>query len=325
MQAQKTTDTVAAKVSGTEQQDSGAMKRIIKVFHAWLMCHPGPDIVLPKWWSKRGSQLVSLEDIRDYTKYADDLGLWTIEWYNCKNRRKKFWSFLWRAATIVSSTVGVLIPVMAPGPKYLKFGYFFALVAVFFLAIDRNFGFTSSWVRTVKASRAVETALTEFRTNTTKLAASNPAPLTRDWAQCVQDFLLKVRSLVDQEAETWSTETLANFNQLDRMVATGADEARKRYEQALDSLRAGGIELTIENPPQTPWTCSISVRGEIRKQNWSNPVCGLTEILPGPAEVRVDAKDTEGTTWEASRAVIIPSGAILPAISFKLSKLSQLA
>ena len=48
----------------------------------------------------------------------------------------------------------------------------------------------------------------------------------------MQDFLLKVRSLVDQEAETWSTETLANFNQLDRMVATGADEARKRYEQA---------------------------------------------------------------------------------------------
>jgi hypothetical protein len=264
--------------------------------------------------AKSGAEIRVTESLSDLHKSADDKVRDLIQWYDVKNKRKKFWSVVYRALTIASSTIGILIPVLAPvlpvnwRDNAYHYGYFSTVLAVFFIAVDRQFGFTSSWVRTIKASRQLETVRADFRTNWSKLAFSVPRPADEVFAQCIKDFVMQARAVVDKEADTWATETLANFNQLEKTVASGAEEARKRYEDAVVALRAGAIQLTLKNPPSVGWSCSISVNGQIRKQNWSAPTCGIADVVPGNIELLVEAQTVNDERWIGSVVTAVASG-----------------
>jgi hypothetical protein len=264
--------------------------------------------------SELGGVPRALQPLEEFRGSAESEVKRLIKWYGSKNKWKKRCSFFYRGATILSSTLGLLIPVLAPliptesRTNAYHWGYVFALLAVFFITIDRQFNLTSSWVRTLKASRQLETALVEFRANWLKLAVTKPPPSDEVFAQCIKDFVLKARGVVDQEADTWATETMASFSQLEKAMATGAEEARKRYEAAVEAMRAGAIEITLTNPPRGEWWCSISLNGQIRKQNWRAPVCGIVDVLPANVEVLVEAETASGEKLIGSKAVAVASG-----------------
>lgn len=138
---------------------------------------------------------------------------------------------------------------------------------------------------------------------------AEPRASDRELAQSLQDFLNKVRSIVDEEARTWATETLANFSQLERVIGANAEEARRRYETLAESLRAGALQVGVKNPPSGAWRYTFSVNGSPRKVNWPSPSCGVVNVVPGFAEVEVQAKATDGkVAWQGSTAVHVPSG-----------------
>src|SRR2546426_6984190 len=151
-----------------------------------------------------------------------------IEAYKTKNKRKKRWSMLYRVLAIVFSTLGVVMPVLSQALPVdwarimLPWGYVCAVLAVFYLTIDRQFNFTSSWVRTLRAERRLETILSLFCSNWTQLALTEPSPADTVFSQSVRDALAEARAVVGEETEKWATETLANFNQLEKDIATGA-------------------------------------------------------------------------------------------------------
>jgi hypothetical protein len=266
----------------------------------------------------------------EFQKSADHEVRKLVHWYDRKNKHKKFWSIVYRALTITSSTIGVLIPVLAPvfpnrwRENAYHYGYFSAVLAVFFIAIDRQFGFTSSWVRTIKAHRQLETVRADFRTNWSKLSFTVPRPSDEVFAQCVRDFVMQARGVVDKEADTWATETLANFNQLEKTVATEAEEARKRYEDAVVALRTGAIQLTLKNPPAVSWSCAISLNGQVRKRNWSAPTCGIADVGPGNVELLVEAQTDNDERWTGSVVISVASGPPTPVL-VELSRVDRLA
>jgi hypothetical protein len=261
-----------------------------------------------------GIALSSAQSVEDFRLFAEKHVEALIEWYKPKNKRKKHYSMFYRGATIVLSTLGLLIPVVAPliseewRTNAYHWGYVFALLAVFFIAVDRQFNFTSTWVRTLRAERQLETVLAEFRANWVKLAVTKPPPSEETFVQCGKDFVLKAQGVVGQETDTWAAETLASFSQLEKAVTTGAEEARKRYEAAVESMRAGALEITLTNPPQGGWWCSISLNGQIRKQNWRAPVCGIVDVPSGNVEVLVEAETMSGEKFIGSKAVAVASG-----------------
>jgi len=237
-----------------------------------------------------------------------------ISTYAGKNKRKKRWSMLYRVLAIIFSTLSVLIPVLSqalPGAweqPLIRWGYVCAVLAVFYLTIDRQFNFTSSWVRTLRAERRLETILAAFRSNWTQLALTEPSVADTMFAQCARDALLEARAVVEGETETWATETLANFNQLEKAVAAGAEESRKRYESAIERLQAGAMQITLKNPPQGPWRCKIFINGSLRKQDWSAPTCGIPDVAPGNVELLVELETNSREKWIASQAVPVVSG-----------------
>jgi hypothetical protein len=250
-------------------------------------------------------------------QFANESAQWIIDWYDAKNKRKKFWSFVWRGAAIVTSALGILLPVVPVEKsdeltRLSQYGYFAALLAIAFLTVDRSFGFTSSWVRTVTASRAVETALFRFRADWLKLSVEPPAS-HRDLVQCLHDFVMTVRTIVDEEAKAWATETLANFSQLERVIGTNVDEARKRYESLAESARAGALRVTVTNPAKTgAWVYNFSVNGSQRKSGWPTPSCGIANVSPGLVEIDVAADTSDGSASRRGSTVVrVPNGEVV--------------
>jgi len=113
----------------------------------------------------------------------------------------------------------------------------------------------------------------------------------------------------DQEADTWATETLASLSQLEKATVTGAEEARKRYEAAVETMRFGAIEVTVTNLPQSEWWYSVSLNGQIRKPRWRSPVCGIVDVVPGNVEVLVEAETATGNKLIGAKTVVVVSGA----------------
>jgi hypothetical protein len=177
-----------------------------------------------------------------------------IEWYWRKKRVGRLGRAL-RLFAILLTTAGGMVPILrsagigtSNNPTFFgllpEYGYVLVAVAAGLIALDRFFGFSSTWIRFVTTATTLHTGFTKFQLDWALLKARIGArKLTTEDCETLIHRLLGlltfVREEVEKETAAWTTEYLSNLANLEK-------EAKKQIE----SQTPGGIDITFDNGDQ---------------------------------------------------------------------------
>ena len=176
-------------------------------------------------------------------RYVETEARRQIDWYHGKRKIKARISTGLRFVAILLFVSGGLTPIVkatlaADTMRRLPFdfgqaGYLLIAVAAGCVAMDRFFGYSSSWIRCITTALALEKSLEEFRLewfrDIAKLRGGAPdnTELDRLIVTC-ETFSLAIRGQVEQETKAWVVEFQSNLVQLERDLQSKADEAKAR-------------------------------------------------------------------------------------------------
>lgn len=147
----------------------------------------------------------------------------SIQWYLRDRRWKKRLSRALRMAAILLTAAGGLIPLSRAAGADInpELGYVFLAAAAACVALDRFFGFSSSWMRYMLTSVALQRLLIEFQIDWIKLNAHNQgesltAERVQELLQRLGDFAAAIVEHVEQETLAWVAEFQSSLHQLDQ-------------------------------------------------------------------------------------------------------------
>jgi hypothetical protein len=184
----------------------------------------------------------SEEDRRRYLKSTSKFAEWrtqeAIEWYIRKKNPMRRNAQILRFSAIVFATFGVLIPFIStsqliPATKFnwQEVGYISLGIAVFCIGLDKYFGFSSSWVRFIMTSIALQKRLAKFQYDWAILN-SNAADHQCDSTTCekmlqsIQTFMLEVLSELEKEAKEWAVQYSNNIADMEKAAQEQFDATR---------------------------------------------------------------------------------------------------
>jgi len=311
------------------------------------MMKRNPDIQAPEWqppaWNAE-STAVSLDALR---LFAEKNAQAAIDWYYRNKSAKAMGSRFLRAFTIVATSLGGLIPIAVttglfdrPGATAVEMqlhhahinqiGYVCIGLAALAVAFDRFFGISTAWMRYIATAMSLETALVQFRIDWAKLTSSlgerMPSGAELEiLIKKISDFILTVRTLVENETKQWVSEFQTNLSDLEKETKTALEAARssaktdeKEVESLRDALRPGAIELTVENVTDTDAGYTAELDGKIAKSDVTTKVCGIRGVAPGLHEIEVKAS-MGGAVARALQVISVSANEIVK-VSLVLAK-----
>lgn len=162
-----------------------------------------------------GERSKSLEQLHGY---VTDEAARALEWYYRKRRAMQRGGRCLRLGAILATGAAGVTPLLAellerdgqPAVEPLWAAFQLAIAGLLVL-LDRFWGFTSAWVRYLRAAQALTTALDAFRIDweSHKLAQADGDPdqeQTQARIDRCKTFLLQVRAVVRRETEAWARE-----------------------------------------------------------------------------------------------------------------------
>jgi hypothetical protein len=182
----------------------------------------------------------------------------TISWYFFKKKWPSRVSRWCRAIAIFGTALGGLCPILqgtltkplfpagiASGLTFSTAGYLFLALAAAALAVDKYGGFSTAWIRYVRAGLKLQDQLNVFQMEWQILCATNDlstggevgakvvALLTR-----LKEFVASVGALVDAETQEWMTEFQNALSLLEK--AGASREGKKDEKKDAPGAGAGG-------------------------------------------------------------------------------------
>jgi hypothetical protein len=167
------------------------------------------------------------ESLQAVYNWVENEGIRSANWYLTEKRSKARWSRWLRVTGTVLATAGAAVPFLAVGTDgtILQWGYFLLVLAAGTLALDRFFGFSSAWMRYLRAEQAIHDTLQQFQfqyaSMLTSLAGRIP---TADQAIEQLDAMAVVAATINEAIRTetlaWVEEFHSNVNELRTLVTT---------------------------------------------------------------------------------------------------------
>ncbi|GIH64790.1 SLATT domain-containing protein [Microbispora siamensis] len=156
-------------------------------------------------------------------RWAEDVGITTLNWYMHEKRKKAKWSKRLRVYAAAFLTIGGLFPVVAVAASQAElaiWGYLFLGMGAAGIALDRVCGFSSSWMRYVSSGMAVQRILTDFQISwAERFAATEPRQEVEvsfvELLGEVRKFARELNELVERETALWVGEFSTNLASLE--------------------------------------------------------------------------------------------------------------
>ncbi|MFI1779948.1 SLATT domain-containing protein [Streptomyces rubiginosohelvolus] len=149
----------------------------------------------------------------------------TIDWYLREKTSKARWSRALRFLAVAFITLGTVAPVVAVGLKISSnaiWGYGFIGLGAGLIAVDKVFGFSSSWTRYLATATALRRMLMVFQVQWMKNVHSPldelAGPLLARQFDLLEEFVESVAQVVEQETANWITEFHGDLNILEGSV-----------------------------------------------------------------------------------------------------------
>src|ERR1035438_1700782 len=240
-----------------------------------------------------------------------------ISWYRNNIRMKRFGSQILRSAAIVFASVGALLPlVVAAASRFdqsntwknmidAQWGYIAFAASAVCVAADKFYGLSSSWIRYMKTQMALEGALTDLRYDWIVLASKAAAEPTGDqiqgMLQKMKDFIVLIRTQVQQETDAWALEFQSNLADL-----TNAVKAQR------DAQKPGSAHVTVSNAKD--FDGGVKVRlDQSEERTVEGGQCLFASVAPGPHEILVVGKKGD-QSFKAATVVKVAPDSLVSAI-----------
>ncbi len=238
-----------------------------------------------------------------------------IDWYRWRSKWLKKASKTCRLLGIMFGAIGTLIPLFqvawnalqtggATNMSWLgQWGYVAFGLAATALFWDRIFGFSSSWIRFIKAQLALEEARTELNYDWRMLMAKFAARPGSDeqvqaMVQRLKDFAKKVHAEVRQETEAWVTEFQSNLAELEKFSKAQAEERRP-----------GKLQVTVTNARDFQQGIKVWL-DQTESRDIEGTECLFVFVPPGEHQIKVVGKKQDGTERTASKVTTIRANAL---------------
>lgn len=225
-------------------------------------------------------------------KFAYDTAKEAINWYWGNKRKKNVGQTLRLLAILLTAMGGLVPPLLAAEIDRL---WILNLRAC--IALDKFFGFSSTWIRFVTTATTIQTGLTRFQlewsSERAKLGGKEPPPeVCATLIERLLGFLAFVRDEIEKETNAWAAEYLTNLAAIEK-------EAKRQIE----AQTPGGIDVTISNGDEADSPVTISL-DSAPMQTVQTPTCTLRPVYPG--QHVVGARSTiGGAPVHASSGVIV--------------------
>jgi hypothetical protein len=174
-------------------------------------------------WTK-DKQADSLQAIYNFVIHEAEA---TRKWYIEKSRVQRRWARLLRISAIITTTLAGLIPLLSQliiveGKPLIAPAWASAalVVSVFFIALDKFFGFSSSWARFILTELKVRISLHNFLMDWQLMRAkiNDDAPseeLLIELLTMCKLLLIRTTEILTQEADEWRQEFMTVIRQID--------------------------------------------------------------------------------------------------------------
>jgi conflict system pore-forming effector with SLATT domain len=216
----------------------------------------------------------------------------TTDWYLRAKRGKRIGARLLRLGAIILTTAAGILPILqqiyvgpdGKPPFAPAWASVLLALAVFLLAIDRFYGFSSAWLRYITAELQIKQARETFEIDWEGASASFAGQPPN--SEQIRSVIASIRSFVDQintvvvaETAKWANDFLEALHQI--------DETTKASAQA---PQTGSLSVTIDNGDQVDppgWSLALDQAPALPYSGKTAAIAGLTS---GDHVVRVTAK-----------------------------------
>jgi hypothetical protein len=197
-------------------------------------------------------------------RYAEGRAIDAADWYLQDKRGKRLWSRGLRLLAILLVIAGGLQPLLdaaAPGPSRTAWGYVLLALAAACIGVDRFFGLSSGWMRSMTCAQALLRRLEQLQYDWAAECARSAAR-TVDPKQVqarlalLRAFSDDVAALMQQETAAWVLEFQSSLLRLETSAGggpVGAARGRPAAGREGEGPRPPGAEGT-PTPPATPPT-----------------------------------------------------------------------
>ena len=161
-------------------------------------------------------------------QHAVDVASRAISWYLVARRPKRRWAQRLRVGAIVMVAVAGVLPVLSQifGPDSSvviqpAWATVALAIAVFLVALDRFFGFSNAWARSMATGQAISAALNQFRLDWQKFSCQlSMDELTQENIDYLLDLaktlVLKTDDLIQSETMQWVKEFRETLTEIER-------------------------------------------------------------------------------------------------------------
>lgn len=243
-------------------------------------------------------------------EHVQGKALETIAWYMSRKRLRAWLSQALRLGAIFFVTVGGLVPLLSATrviPATLstdmgQVGYVSFALAGGCVALDRFFGLSSSWMRYITTSFAIQRLLAEFQLEwavlQVKVAGRQP---TRAQAEQMllrlKAFRSEVLELVERETQSWVSEFQTNLAELYRV-------SRSRAE----ATEPGVLEVVVTNGKEAKGDITVLV-DNVEREHFQGTRTLIPGVAPGHHVVLVRATIND-VSVDVSGTVMVSPGAV---------------
>ena len=253
-----------------------------------------------------GQRVASLTSLRNYAAQEAEEA---ASWYDRKRPSKRFMARVLRFSAILLTGLAGLIPLIGkwketngvPSIDPILSGVFVGIAGIA-IVLDQFFGFSSAWVRYMKASQHIRRSLTDFRFDfdATRLLWDATAPSTVQCEACLhlcKSLVVEVDSIIQRETDQWVTEFQKALAQIESAMKDVAPHKPP-----------GAIAVTVTNGDQCANGWEVSVDGGT-KHPCRGKDEGITGVTAGIHNVSVVGDTGRGQT-QSTKPVEVKDGQI---------------
>jgi hypothetical protein len=128
-------------------------------------------------------------------------------------------------------------------------------LAAALFALDKAFGFSSSWIRYVVAAGAITRQLSSFRVDWVELLAKSNDPPTPDqqvvFIERTKVLVAAVQEILGQETNAWAKEYQEGAAQLDKDLKAQLESLKGPALKTQGAPSVGTVEITVEDADQS--------------------------------------------------------------------------
>jgi len=252
---------------------------------------------------------------------VEDKAIEAIEWYIRRKRIGSFGSRILRVMAILLTFIGGISPLLPPLlqtigfleiPKeqageiafaMAQFGYIAFAIAATCMALDKFMGLSSSWMRYITTSFALQKALAEFQTDWILMWSEVKNDIPTDEQQKkilhrIKEFRLQILTEMEQETQMWTNEFQSNLAQL--QMSTKAK---------LESEQPGIIDLTVSNAARAEHGLNVMI-DSLTVAHMTGTQLQIGHVAHGQRKVTVHGI-VDGKDVQVSRIINVTSNAMM--------------